>query len=221
MKERESKLLKNYENPPAKRTDRYSQDLKPVKMESNWCFGYSNDQEGACIQEQVHIDGWVRVRICNNRENNVGTDPLNTIQDFVLFKWIYEMDPSKGVVVMNANFPRQKESQLRFSPIEEENISLDFLISSCSYWFDHCPRIEIYSDDSGHLSKPLCDIENKRLQKILSRAQNFVSNHFTGVKNEMQEQSYYGCADKGKDFLAKNERCFGSMLQPLSALHRK
>ena len=37
------------------------------------------------------------------------------------------------------------------------------------------------------LSRPLCDIENKRLQNILSRAQNFnfVPNHIAGSKNDV------------------------------------
>ena len=95
---------------------------------------------------------------------------------FVLFPWGDEMDPSNGGVTVNANCSRFRDSQLRFIRIEAEAISLDFSISICSYWLDHCPQIELYTDCSGLLdilNKSLWDIENKRLQKILATAQNF------------------------------------------------
>ena len=52
---------------------------------------------------------------------------------FVLFQWRDELDPSKGAVIINANCTRFKESQLSFSPIEAEAVSLDFAISACNY----------------------------------------------------------------------------------------
>ena len=102
------------------------------------------------------------------------------------------MDPSKGAVIANTNCSRFKESKLRFSPIKVEAISLDFSISCCSYCLDYCPLIELYSDCLGLLdliNKSLCDIENKRLPKILARAQNFnfISHHIAGVKNEIAD----------------------------------
>ena len=67
---------------------------------------------------------------------------------------------------MNTNCTTFKDSQLRFSPVEAEAITLDFAISCCSYWI---AQVKLYSDCSGLLdllSKPLYDIENKRLQKF-------------------------------------------------------
>ena len=95
---------------------------------------------------------------------------------FILFQWVNKMDPSEGAVIVNANCSRLKDSQLLFSPIEAEAIALNFAILFCSYLIDYCPQVELYSVCSGlldMLNKSLCDIENKRLQKILARAQNF------------------------------------------------
>ena len=95
---------------------------------------------------------------------------------FVLFQWVNRMDPVKWVGIVNANYSRFKESQLCFSPIKVEATALDFSISCCSYRIDYCPHVELYSDCYGLLDmlhKSLCDIENKRLQKIVAKAQNF------------------------------------------------
>ena len=95
---------------------------------------------------------------------------------YVLFQFLDEMNPGEGASIVSANCTRFKESQLRFSSIEAEAVALDFAISCCSYWISYCPQVELYSDASGLLDllgKPLCDIENKRLQRILLRAQNF------------------------------------------------
>ena len=116
---------------------------------------------------------------------------------FVLFQWRDELDPRKGAVIINANCTRFKESQLRFSPIEAEGVSLDFAISACNYWISYCPSVELYSDCSGLLvlvNKPLYDIENKRLQPILVRAQNynFNTHHVPAEKNEICESLMWG-----------------------------
>ena len=71
-------------------------------------------------------------------------------------------------------------------------MALDFAISCCSYWILYCSQVELYSDASGLLDllgKTLCDIENKRLQKILLRAQNFNFNpiHVAGVTNQIAD----------------------------------
>ena len=102
------------------------------------------------------------------------------------------MDPSSGAVIVNANCTRFKEAQLRFLPIEAEGIALDFAISASNYWISYCPQVELYSDGSGLLDllgKPLCDIENKGLQRILTRAQSFdfVPHHVPGVSNEIAD----------------------------------
>ena len=91
-------------------------------------------------------------------------------------------------MIINTNSSRLKETQLKSRPIEAESISLNFAVSLCSYWLDHCQQIELHSDCLNLLLKTLCDIENKRLQKILSRAQNFnfVPNHIAGVGNKIK-----------------------------------
>ena len=72
-----------------------------------------------------------------------------------------------------------------------EAVSLDFAISACNYWISYCPSVELYSDCSGLMdvvaNKPLCDIENKRLQRILIRAQNynFNAHHVPAENNEI------------------------------------
>ena len=111
---------------------------------------------------------------------------------YVLFQFLDEMNPGEGSSIVSANCTRFKESQLRFSLIEAEAVALDFAISCCSYWISYCPQVELYSDASGLLDllgKPLCDVENKRLQKILLRAQNFNFNpiHVGGLTNNIAD----------------------------------
>ena len=89
---------------------------------------------------------------------------------FVLFQWIDELDPSKGAAIIKANASMLKESQLSNSPIAAEYVGLDFAATCCTYWLDSNSSDELYSDCSGMLDmlrKSLCDIQNKRLQKIL------------------------------------------------------
>ena len=94
-------------------------------------------------------------------------------------------------MIINANCTRFIESRLRFSPIEAEAVSLDFAILAYNYWISYCPSVELYSDCSGLMdvvaNKPLCDIENKRLQRILIRAQNynFNAHHVPAENNEI------------------------------------
>ena len=122
------------------------------------------------MQEQIHLTPYNQDKTLRPIIDGAGTEGVG----FVLFQWIDKMDPSKGTVIRNDNCSRLKESQLIFSPIPAESISLDFSISSCSFWL---------------LSKSLCDIENKRLQKIISRAQKlkFVPNHIAGNNNEITD----------------------------------
>ena len=96
----------------------------------------------------------------------------------------------EGAFIVNANCTRLKESQLRFSLVEAKATALDFAISCCSYWISYCPQEELYSGCSGLLdllSEPLCDIGNKCLQKIMSKAQNFNFNpiHVAGVTDKI------------------------------------
>ena len=118
---------------------------------------------------------------------------------FVLFQFVDEMDPGSGAVIVNANSNRFKESQLNFSPIEAEGMALDFAISCCHYWISYYPQVELYLDCSGLLDllgKPLCDIENRRLERILTRAQsfNFFHTMFQGVSNQIVHDLFMTCS---------------------------
>ena len=111
---------------------------------------------------------------------------------FVLFQWIDELDPSKGAAIINANASMLNDNQLSYSPIEAECIGLDFAATWCTYWLDSNPSIELYSDCSGMLDmlrKQLCDIQNKRLLKILMRVQyyNFNTNHIPATSNKIAD----------------------------------
>ena len=108
----------------------------------------------------------------------------------MLFQFVDEMNPVDRAVIVNANCTRFKESQLWFSPIEAERIALDFAISCFSYWISYSPKVELYIDCRGLLDllgKSLC--ENKRLQRIVFRAQNFNFNpiHVAGVTNQIAD----------------------------------
>ena len=59
------------------------------------------------------------------------------------------MDPSSGAVIVKSNCTRFKESQLHFSPIYAEGITLDFAISACNFFISFCPQVELHSDCSG------------------------------------------------------------------------
>ena len=87
---------------------------------------------------------------------------------FVLFQFLSDEEPGKGAVIINANSSLLSESQIGYSPIDAELISLDFASRACHYWLWCCPQIELYSDCSGMLDmleKPIADIENRRHKK--------------------------------------------------------
>ena len=111
---------------------------------------------------------------------------------FVLFQFLSDEEPKKGAVIINANSSLLSESQIGYSPIDAEMISLDFASRACHYWLWCCPQIELYSDCSGlldMLSKPIADIENRRHQKILTRLMNYNFNctHIAGVDNKIAD----------------------------------
>ena len=146
--------------------------------------------------------------------------------EFVLFQRRDEIDSSKGAVIDNANCTRFRESQLRFSSIEAEGISLDFAISACNYWISYCPQVKLYSDCSGlldMLGKPLCDIENKRLQKILIRAQNynFVPHHVPAERNEIADCLSRLCGVISRTELTPDDNILLLPMIKRAAVHKK
>ena len=137
---------------------------------------------------------------------------------FVLFQWIDEMDPSKGAAIINANASMLNDNQLSYSPIEAECIWLDFTATCCTYWLDSNPSIELYSDCSGMLNmlkKPLCDIQNKRLQEILMRVQyyKFNTNHIPATSNKITDELSRLCGIVSK---TNHTPCDNIRLLPMS-----
>ena len=111
---------------------------------------------------------------------------------FVLFQWLDEEDESKGAAIINANASMLKDNQLSYSPIEAECIGLEFAATCCAYWLDSNPAVELYSDCSGMLDmmkKPLCDLNNKRLQKIMMKimSYNFNPHHIRAAENRLAD----------------------------------
>ena len=123
-------------------------------------FIWMDEQDREYVRVRKTMLEWIRSTPYNkNKTLRLIIDGTSTEGGgFVLFPWGDEMDPSNGGVTVNANCSRFRDSQLRFIRIEAEAISLDFSISICSYWLDHCPQIELYTDCSG-----LLDILNKSL----------------------------------------------------------
>ena len=88
---------------------------------------------------------------------------------FVLFQYLSDYNPAKGAVIISANSSLLRESQVGYSPIDEELLGLDFAATACHYWLWYCPQIELYSDCSvmlDMLNKQITDIQNRRHQKI-------------------------------------------------------
>ena len=109
---------------------------------------------------------------------------------YVLFQYLSDQDPAKGAVIISANSSMLSEQQAGYSPIDSEAIALDFACQACHYWIYYCEEVVLYSDCSGLLDmieKPICDITNKRHQKILTRIQNynFKSVHIPGLENRI------------------------------------
>ena len=69
---------------------------------------------------------------------------------------------------------------------------MEFAATCCAYWLDSNPAVELYSDCSGMLDmmkKPLCDINNKRLQKIMMKIMfyNFNPHHIRAAENRLAD----------------------------------
>ena len=60
--------------------------------------------------------------------------------------------------------------------MEAEAIALSRAIKACHHWIFYADPVMLFSDCSGLLDmmdKPLADIENKKIKKILEKAQNY------------------------------------------------
>ena len=80
-------------------------------------------------------------------------------------------------------------SQGEFSLVECEAIALDRACVSCRHWIFNADKVSLVSDCSGildMLDKPLNEVTNRRLQRIMERAGNYniINQHIPGTKTK-------------------------------------
>ena len=81
---------------------------------------------------------------------------------FVLYQYVNEENPSKGVNIIHAGSKKFKPGKI-YSPVEAEAIALSRAIKECHHWIFYSDPIMLFSDYSGLLDmmdKPLADIQN-------------------------------------------------------------
>ena len=108
---------------------------------------------------------------------------------------------------MNAAANKFEEGK-DYSPVEAEAIALSRAIKACHHWIFYADPVMLYSDCSGLLDmmdKPLADIENRKIQKILMKAQNYYweTIHIEGENNEICDALSRLCTQicfDGKDY---------------------
>ena len=118
-----------------------------------------------------------RLRIIIDGAKTVGTV-------FILCQYLNEENPSKGVKIIHAGADKFEPGK-DYSPVEAEAIALSRAIEAC-----HSDPIMLFSDCKGLLDmmeKPLADISNLKIQKILEKAQNYhwETVHISSEENEI------------------------------------
>ena len=99
--------------------------------------------------------------------------------------------PEKGCDIIHAGSGLLLEGR-DFSPIEAEAIALDRAIASCHHWIYYGQEVELVSDCEGLLGmfgKPLADITNRKLQKIMEKSANYSWSltHIKGKTNKITD----------------------------------
>ena len=102
-----------------------------------------------------------------------------------------EKSPEKGCNIIHAGSSLLPEGS-DFSPIESEAIVLDRAMTSCHHWIYYGQELKLVSDCQGLLcmfGKPLADINNRKLQKIMEKAANYSwkLTHIKGSKNKIAD----------------------------------
>ena len=110
---------------------------------------------------------------------------------FLLVQMIDDEKPEKGCNIIHAGSALLPEGR-DFSPIEAEAIALDRAMTSCHHWIYYCQEVELVSDCEGLLgmfNKPLADITNRKLQKIMEKAANYSWSltHIKGKTNKIAD----------------------------------
>ena len=92
------------------------------------------------------------------------------------------------ILFINAGSSLLPPSQGELSPVECEAIALDRACVSCRHWIFNADKVSLVSDCSGildMLDKPLNEVTNRRLQRIMERVGNYniINQHIPGTKN--------------------------------------
>ena len=110
---------------------------------------------------------------------------------FIFVQFRDDKKPEQGCNIIQAGSGLLPEGR-DFSPIEAEAISLDRAMTATHHWIYYCEDVELVSDCQGLLGmfgKPLADITNRKLQKIMEKTQNYAWSltHIKGETNKIAD----------------------------------
>ena len=139
------------------------------------------------MQTQIKLSPYnpkKRLRLVIDGASSIGTG-------FMLVQFRDDDKPELGCNIIQAGSGLLPEGR-DFSPIESEAISLDRAITATHHWIYYCEDVVLVSDCQGLLgmfNKPLADITNRKIQKIMERAQNYAwkLTHIKGQHNKVAD----------------------------------
>ena len=110
---------------------------------------------------------------------------------FILVQLRKEGKPEDGCNIIHTGSSLLPEGR-DFSPIEAEAIALDRAMTSCHHWIYYGQQVELVTDCEGLLGmfgKPLADITNRKLQKVMEKAANYswLLTHIKGKSNKIAD----------------------------------
>ena len=145
------------------------------------------NEEFELVKQQI-IKKVRLVPYCPKKRLFLQTDASGRGLAYVLFQYCVDHDPSKGVNIISCNSTGITESQSRFSPVELESLAVLYAARSTAFWLIGCPEINLITDCSALkelMQKCISEIENPRLQKIISRCNffNWKVSHVKGTDN--------------------------------------
>ena len=128
-----------------------------------------------------------------DREINILIDAAKTKGvGYCFFQYVDDNDPEGEVTIVNANSSALKDNQLQFSAIDCEILGLKFAVDSNTYYLYGAKSINIITDANtmeGVFQKNIADIENKRIQHIVTKLMcyNFKFKHIPGTSNKIAD----------------------------------
>ena len=82
-----------------------------------------------------------------SKELNILTAGANSAGiGFVFYQNANDDKPGEEVIIVAANSSRLKDSQLGYSPVDCEVLSLKFATDACLYYLYGAPKVNIYTD---------------------------------------------------------------------------